>query len=62
MKHLPEYNQYYSKWGNKWVTPKVPLTDGDIIALKKYHYKLRLVVKDGDRFKIGHSIYKIDIG
>lgn len=33
--------EYFSKWGNGWVKFKIPPTAGEIIALKKYNYKLR---------------------
>lgn len=36
-----EYTEYFSKWRNEWVKFKRPPTEGEVIQLKKYNYKLR---------------------
>lgn len=34
--------QYFSKWRNEWVDFKnQPVSEGEIIAMKKYYYELR---------------------
>lgn len=34
--------QYFSKWRNEWIDFKnQPAPEGEIIAMRKYHYELR---------------------
>ena len=36
-----KYTEYFSKWRGIWCKPKQPFTDGQIIQMLKYKYKLR---------------------